>query len=230
MGFSVGVMVAVALAELLPEAHGEAGLATTVLWALGGGGVVALLHVIIPHTHLVDENRGVAAGSLRAAYLVVLGLILHDVPEGFAMANAYLSTPRLGALVAVAMALPAAMIGRRRFLTRAAAVSAAAEPTGALVGLAGVSVFPDLNAGFLAFAAGAMPVRGVHPAGACHACPTVWSISIVASITTPVSFAAHPGGTARADGGRGRRPRAPAPAVSARCPPCEDRRRARSTR
>jgi ZIP family zinc transporter len=173
LGFSVGVMVAISLCELLPEAYREAGLATTALSALAGVAVLAGLHVIIPHTHLVDEDTGIGAGALRAAYLVVFGLILHDVPEGFAMANAYLSTPRLGVLVAVAivlhnipeefaMALPAVAVGHRRFLNRAAVVSAAAEPVGAAVGLAGISVFPGLNAVFLGFAAGAMVYVSLH--------------------------------------------------------------------
>jgi ZIP family zinc transporter len=173
LGFSVGVMVAISVVELLPEAVREGGWPTTVSGALAGAAVLALLHLAIPHTHLVEENRGLGAGALRSAYLVAFGLILHDVPEGFAMANAYLSTPRLGVLVAVvimlhnipeefAMAVPATMFGSRRFLRRAAVASAAAEPVGAMIGLAGVSVFPGLNAGFLAFAAGAMVYVSVH--------------------------------------------------------------------
>jgi ZIP family zinc transporter len=81
--------------------------------------------------------------------------------------SAYASTPRLGVLVAIAiavhnlpeefaMAVPAAQLQRRRFLVRAAVVSALAEPAGAVIGLAGVSLYPELNAAFLAFAAGAM--------------------------------------------------------------------------
>jgi ZIP family zinc transporter len=173
LGLSVGVMLAISFGELLPEAYREAGLVTTTLAALAGVGLLGALHVVIPHTHLVEEDTGVGAGTLRAAYLVVFGLILHDLPEGFAMANAYLSTPRLGLLVAVAitvhnvpeeyaMALPAVMTGRRRFLLWAAVASAAAEPAGALIGLAGVSLFPGLNAAFLAFAAGAMIYVSIH--------------------------------------------------------------------
>jgi ZIP family zinc transporter len=60
------------------------------------------------------------------------------------------------------MALPAVMTGRKRFVARAAITSAAAEPVGALVGLAGVSAFPSLNATFLAFAAGAMVYVSLH--------------------------------------------------------------------
>jgi ZIP family zinc transporter len=128
---------------------------------------------VIPHIHLVEEDRGGVVGSARVAYLVAFGLILHDVPEGFAMANAYVSTTRLGVLVAVAivlhnipeefaMALPAVVAGRRRFLRRAAIASAAAEPVGAALGLIGAGAFPSLNAGFLAVASGAMVFVAFH--------------------------------------------------------------------
>jgi zinc transporter, ZIP family len=151
IGFSVGVMVAISLGELLPEARDEAGLTATALWAIAGAAVVGSLHFVIPHIHLVEEDRGGVVGSARVAYLVAFGLILHDVPEGFAMANAYVSTTRLGVLVAVAivlhnipeefaMALPAVVAGRRRFLRRAAIASAAAEPVGAVLGLIGVGL------------------------------------------------------------------------------------------
>jgi ZIP family zinc transporter len=173
IGFSVGVMVAISLGELLPVARAEAGLTTTALWAIAGAAVVGLLHFVIPHIHLVEESRGAVVGSARVAYLVAFGLILHDVPEGFAMANAYVSTTRLGVLVAVAlvlhnipeefvMALPAVVAGRRRFLRRAAIASAAAEPVGALLGLIGVGAFPSLNAGLLAVASGAMLFVSFH--------------------------------------------------------------------
>lgn len=173
IGFSVGVMVAISVVELLPEATREAGVAVTAACALAGVGLLAVLHAVIPHVHLTPEDSGLRAGELRRVYLIAFGLILHDFPEGFAMANAYLSAPRLGVVVAIAivlhnipeefaMALPAVMARRRRFLFGAAAVSAAAEPVGALVGLAVVSISPGLNAAFLAFAAGAMVFVAVH--------------------------------------------------------------------
>ena len=173
VGLSVGVMVAISLLELLPEASREAGVVVAAIGALTGAGLLAVLHAVIPHVHLVAEDSGLRARELRRAYLVAFGLILHDFPEGFAMANAYLSAPRLGVVVAIAivlhnipeefaMALPAVMARRRRFVIGAAAVSAAAEPVGALIGLAVVSISPGLNAASLAFAAGAMVFVSVH--------------------------------------------------------------------
>jgi ZIP family zinc transporter len=109
----------------------------------------------------------------RSAYLIVFGLILHDLPEGFAMANAYLASPALGVLVALAialhnlpeefaMAVPAMTTRSKRFLFGAASLSALAEPVGAAIGLVAVRIAPALNTHFMAFAAGAMLFVSVH--------------------------------------------------------------------
>jgi ZIP family zinc transporter len=174
IGFSTGIMVLISLVELLPESITGLGIGAALTIATLGAALIWVAHLIIPHTHLVPESRGTPhASRVTSAYLVVLGLILHDVPEGFAMANAYVASPALGILVALAialhnlpeefaMAVPATTVGSTRFLVGAALLSALAEPVGAIIGLAAVRVAPALNAGFLAFAAGAMLFVSVH--------------------------------------------------------------------
>jgi ZIP family zinc transporter len=100
-------------------------------------------------------------------------LILHDFPEGIAMANAYIDSPSRGVVVSLAialhnmpeefaMAVPAVATRRRTMLFAMAVLSALAEPAGALVGLALVQMEPALNAFFMALAAGAMIVVSMH--------------------------------------------------------------------
>jgi ZIP family zinc transporter len=172
IGFSAGIMLALAV-ELLPEAYSQSDALTVVVGAGAGVALIAVLHVLISHTHLIDESDRLGAESMRTASLVAAGLILHDVPEGFALANSYVIEPRVGVAVGIAiavhnvpeefaMAVPAVVAGHRRFLLGAAAASALAEPLGALIGLAGVHLYPSLNAGFLAFAAGAMGFVSLH--------------------------------------------------------------------
>jgi ZIP family zinc transporter len=146
--------------------------ATLVSFVLGAA-LIWAAHLIVPHTHLVEE-KGIAVRQLiKSAYLVVFGLVLHDVPEGFAMANAYIATPALGVLVALAIALhnipeefamsvPAVILRSRRFLYGAAFLSALAEPLGAIIGLVATGIAPALNAHFMAFAAGAMTFVSIH--------------------------------------------------------------------
>jgi len=173
IGFSVGIMVLVSLAELVPQSAAAIGTGATLGAALAGAAFVWMANVAIPHTHLVKETRSADPALVRTAYLVALGLILHDVPEGFAMANAYVASPSLGILVAVAialhnapeefaMAVPLVMLRSKASLYGAAVLSALAEPLGALIGLAAVGVAPSLNAHFLALAAGAMLFVSFH--------------------------------------------------------------------
>jgi len=173
IGFSAGIMILVSVLELIPEAVAAMGFGPTLGSTGLGVALVWLAHFIVPHTHLVKEKGIVDKALIRSAYLVVFGLILHDVPEGFAMANAYVASPALGVLVSVAIALhnlpeefamsvPAVILRSRRFLYSAAMLSALAEPLGAILGLIAVGIAPSLNAHFMAFAAGAMLFVSIH--------------------------------------------------------------------
>lgn len=173
MGFSGGMMVVISLAELVPRALAEAGVSAALPAVAAGAGLIALLNLLIPHIHLVEGRDRAERGAIRATYLIVLGLVLHDVPEGFAMANAYIASPGMGVLVALgialhnvpeefAMAVPAVTLRSKKFLFGAAVLSALAEPVGAVIGLVAVGIAPRLNAHFMAFAAGAMLFVSIH--------------------------------------------------------------------
>jgi len=173
IGFSVGIMLLIALFELIPESLATA-KPISVAVAVGLGAVfIGVLHYVIPHTHLFKEQGVFGQPLLRTAYLVALGLILHDFPEGFAMANAYITAPSMGMAVALAialhnipeefaMAVPAVATRSRAFLFRAAIVSGLAEPLGAVIGLFAASTDPGLVPLFMAFAAGAMIFVSLH--------------------------------------------------------------------
>lgn len=173
IGFSAGIMLLISLFELVPQGLSKAGTIPVAVAFVLGVTVMAILHWMIPHTHLMHEKGIVGNDSIRTAYLVAFGLILHDFPEGMAMANSYLSSPSLGILVALAIALhnipeefamaaPVVAIKRKRFLYRAALVSGLAEPLGAMIGLVAVNARPGLNPLLMVFAAGAMVFVSVH--------------------------------------------------------------------
>jgi len=173
IGFAAGIMILIAGLELIPASVEAAGVAASLGSASAGAALVWCAHFVIPHVHLFKEP-GIANKTLAgSAYLLAFGLILHDVPEGFAMANAYVASPGLGVLAALAialhnlpeefaMAVPLVMLRCKTSLYGAAVLSALAEPLGAVIGLAAVSAAPALNAHFLAFAAGAMLFVSVH--------------------------------------------------------------------
>lgn len=105
IGFSTGIMLLISFFELIPESLGEAGFLKTILALISGVFFVGILNFIIPHTHLIKESNKENKTLIKAAYLIVFGLILHDLPEGFAMANSYIHEPSLGLLIALAIAL-----------------------------------------------------------------------------------------------------------------------------
>jgi len=173
IGFSTGIMVLVSTLELIPQAQAATGLLATAVSVALGAGLIWIVDLAIPHGHLVREHGLADTRLIRSAYLVVVGLILHDVPEGFAMANAYIASPSLGLFVALAIALhnlpeelamtiPAMALRSRGFLIAAAMLSALAEPLGAVIGLLAVAISPGLNGQFMAFAAGAMLFVSFH--------------------------------------------------------------------
>ncbi|WP_443081442.1 ZIP family metal transporter [Thiohalorhabdus sp.] len=121
------------------------------------------------------------------------------------MANSYIASPSMGILVAVAVALhnlpeelamaaPLVADRARRFLFLAAALSGLAEPAGGLLGLAAVHFYPQLNALFLAFAAGAMVLVSVHellPMARRYGHPRLFTTGAVASARTCATSSAR---------------------------------------
>jgi len=173
IGFSAGIMLLISFLELLPAAITTSNT-TQALIALGCGFCfIAILHWLIPHTHLLKEKGQLNVRLVRSAYLVTFGLILHDFPEGFAMANSFLTSPSLGIFVALAIALhnipeefaisvSVIALHKKRFLYKAAFISGLAEPAGAALGLYAAYLSSELIPFFLSFAAGAMIFVSLH--------------------------------------------------------------------
>ncbi len=177
IGISTGIMILISVFELIPEAKNNIGLPTTFLIVVMGAGLIAVLNYIIPHQHIEKEEKGRGEGSRsleKIAYLVAIGMILHDFPEGFAMANSYLISPTVGIFLAVAIAIhnipeefaiavPLIIAGKKKsFIYKIALLSGLAEPLGAIFGLFLVFLFPSLSPYMLAFAAGAMIFVSLH--------------------------------------------------------------------
>jgi ZIP family zinc transporter len=173
IGFSAGIMLLISFFELIPESLSRIGIIETLIAIFLGVLLIGILNFIIPHTHLAKERGKFRKRLLKTAYLVAFGLILHDFPEGFAMANSYIVSPSLGFLIALAiaihnipeefaMAVPIVPLKKKRFLFKVAFLSGLAEPIGAIIGLFAISFLPTLNSFFMSFAAGAMIFVSIH--------------------------------------------------------------------
>jgi ZIP family zinc transporter len=166
IGFSAGIMIAISFLELIVESSQMISELFVMLAFSFGFLVLMFFDILLPHMHFIKE-KGSMKSFVRIGYLVAIGIILHDFPEGFAMASSYFLNRSLGILVALAiaihnipeefaLALPLAIAKKKKLLVKLGIASALAEPLGAIVGIFAISIFPQLIPFFMAFAAGAM--------------------------------------------------------------------------
>jgi len=202
MAFAAGVMLAAAVfALLLPSIEaGQAMLSATATPVQGAAGLTAIglalgmglmmaIDRLMPHEHAVlppaanghtaqwTNSDGSNPAASQRAWLMVLALLIHNIPEGLAVGAAYSGSAlavdgsgdvSAGASVALAIGLqnmPEGLIVAMalRALGRpawqawgVAALSGLAEPLGAIVGLSLLGSLPALYPIGLALAAGAM--------------------------------------------------------------------------
>ncbi len=155
IGFSAGIMLAISFFELIPESVKSSSFLNTIFALAFGAFFIFILDYIFSHTHFIKE-KGKLNWQLKTAYLVAIGIVLHDFPEGFALANSYILLPSLGILVAIsialhnipeefAMAVPLVITKNKKRLIQLGIISAFAEPLGAIFGLFAVSLVPTFN-------------------------------------------------------------------------------------
>ncbi|MGE5185008.1 MAG: ZIP family metal transporter [Acidobacteriota bacterium] len=93
LGFAAGALVAAAAFDLMPEAYETRGLGA-VGWLAGSIAVLALAERLVEHHH---EHADMTAFALLGSDA------LHNFGDGIAIAAAFLASPRLGAITAVAV-------------------------------------------------------------------------------------------------------------------------------
>jgi len=169
LGFSAGVMVAIATLSLIPEALRTGGLRLTLAGLACGTLLLWALDRYLRERPLVTPDAEAATGNLlRQGWLVFWALTLHNLPEGLTVGASYGATPRLGLFLALAIALhnipegvavatPFRMAGVSwRRSVWYATVSGLSEPLAALVGVIFVRAALAAAPFALGFAAGAM--------------------------------------------------------------------------
>jgi ZIP family zinc transporter len=165
-GLAIGVMgVASVVGLLLPALDDGSITSVAAGLALGVAFLLAVRRSLNARAH-AGRLRG---AGVRAAVLVFLVLLVHSLPEGFAIGTAYASdTEGLALFVILAIALQnvpegtsvaipmqsAGFGGGRQFW--AAVATSAPQPFGALIAFALVQQIKDLLPVSFAFAAGAM--------------------------------------------------------------------------
>jgi ZIP family zinc transporter/zinc and cadmium transporter len=102
VAFGAGFMLAVALVDVIPEAFARSGVLAGPL-VLGGYLAVHLTqHTLTPHFHFGEETHDVHAVAGPSA---LIGLLLHTLFDGVAIASGFLVRPSLGLLLFLAILL-----------------------------------------------------------------------------------------------------------------------------
>ncbi len=170
MGFASGVMLLVSFLNLFVESLDLASYLNVSLAFVFGSLFMILFDVALPHFELgKPENGLIQSKLLKSGVLILIGITLHNIPEGVIISAGYSHLPQLGVLIAVAVffhnvpegiatAIPLTSGGsRKRHVLLLTFLSGLAEPLGALLGGTLLLDASDEAIGLaLSFAAGVM--------------------------------------------------------------------------
>jgi ZIP family zinc transporter/zinc and cadmium transporter len=102
VAFGAGFMLAVALVEVIPESFSRSGVLAGPLVLLGYLAVHLTQHTVTPHFHFGEETHHVHA---KTGISALVGLLLHTLFDGVAIASGFLVRPSLGILMFLAILL-----------------------------------------------------------------------------------------------------------------------------
>lgn len=104
LGFAAGVMIAISFLQLMPEALGLAPLIYVIIGFIIGFFVIMLLDDLVPHIHpgLVQKE---SPSIKRTAIMLLIGIAIHNLPEGLAISSGFASLEKLGLAIALGIAL-----------------------------------------------------------------------------------------------------------------------------
>jgi ZIP family zinc transporter len=168
IGLAAGLMLMLSFMELLFDSFNISGLFPAAVGFIAGSLMLFILDFLLPHKHIVSEKGVINAKLLRAGTLIAVGISLHNLPEGIAVASGYSYAPEIGLIITIAIAihnipegiaiaLPIRMSGASRWTAfRVALLSGLAEPAGAVIAAVFLSALPELMPFALSFAAGVM--------------------------------------------------------------------------
>ncbi|MDT3698741.1 MAG: ZIP family metal transporter [Thermincola sp.] len=169
-GLAAGIMLAVVVLDLIPSSLEQGSFRQTATGFSLGIILMLVLDLILSQIFTTPRspNHNKQSYFLKMGYLVAIGIALHDLPEGVAIAAGYSAQQHLGLVIALAIGLhnipegmatatPLKIGGVRPYKILALNIIVSFfTPAGAILGLILVQMSPNLIALLLAVAAGAM--------------------------------------------------------------------------
>lgn len=170
MGFSAGMMLGAAFISLLSTSIEQGGLLPASTGLILGFIAIYVINELTPHEHIFKGYEGGEAfkRKIKTAWLIALAMIIHNIPEGFAVGALTYHSFIDGLLLAVAIgiqnipegmavALPFSAVGvKRKQALKLVFISAIVEPASAVLAAILSMISNAMIPYTLSFAAGAM--------------------------------------------------------------------------
>ncbi len=165
--FAAGIMILISIFELIPESTRNIG-SKSLFWVFVGFSSIFVINKILPHIHTLKGIKNCNEKCMRRmSYLLAIGMILHDFPEGFAISSSFGASSQLGMTIVIAtfihnipegyiLTIASSKKKNISFTYKSAFLSSLATLSGAILGVYLASVFNSINPYFLAIAAGVM--------------------------------------------------------------------------
>ncbi len=168
LSFAGGVMLVASFTSLILPGIKVGGFYEVALGISAGFAFMALLENLVPHEHTLKGREGLSVERIGRLYLIVLGITIHNVPEGISVgvASAYELQKGFETAIAIAIqdipeglvvSLPLMFITNRTLIPLLVGfASGLLESLFAMGGYALFEVFKDHLAFGLGFGGGAM--------------------------------------------------------------------------
>ena len=103
--FAAGVMLAISFLELIPESIHLTSPLTAVVGLICGSLAIYALDRLLPHIHPSLCNQEQGCNVQRTSVYLILGIFLHNFPEGMAIASGSVSDIETSIIIALAIAI-----------------------------------------------------------------------------------------------------------------------------
>lgn len=105
LAFAGGVMLAISFLELIPESIHLSSGEMCLLGIFLGSITMYSVDKLIPHIHPELCSQDQEHKLKRTALFLIIGIFLHNIPEGMAIAIGAVSTAKVGVIIALAIAI-----------------------------------------------------------------------------------------------------------------------------
>jgi ZIP family zinc transporter len=105
LAFAGGVMLAISFLELIPESIAISSVLVATIGILLGSILMFGIDKLIPHIHPEMCKQEQGKKIERTAFYLIIGIFLHNIPEGMAIAIGTVSGTKISIVIALAIAV-----------------------------------------------------------------------------------------------------------------------------